>query len=210
MARRSGHFLRPSDVIEQGFSARALRYALLSAHYRAPLEFGDESMPAAASAVERLSTALAALDLVASRPAAIADDRGLVDLLVATRAMFETALDDDLSIAPALAAVFDLVKELNRRLADRALSPGDARRAADTLRDLDRVLAVMEPDAAADGQPSDEVLGLLEERVAARAARDWVRSDALRDQLAAMGILVEDTRDGQRWRHAEGASDGSS
>jgi cysteinyl-tRNA synthetase len=210
MARRSGHFLRPSDVIEQGFSARALRYALLSAHYRAPLEFGDESMPAAASAVERLSTALAALDLVASRPATIADDPGLVELLVANRAMFETALDDDLSIAPALAAVFDLVKELNRRLADRALSPGDARRAADTLRDLDRVLAVMEPDAAADGQPSDEVLGLLEERVAARAARDWARSDALREQLAAMGILVEDTRDGQRWRHAEGASDGSS
>jgi len=209
MARRSGQFLRPSDVLEQGWSARALRYALLAAHYRAPLEFGDETMPAAASAVERLSTALAALDLAAARTDAPPDDPQVGGLLGSTRSAFEAALDDDLNIAPALAAVFDLVRELNRRLADRTLSAADARRAADTLRDLDRVLAVMEPDATGDGQPSGEVTALLEERVAARAARDWARSDSLRDQLSTLGILVEDTRDGQRWRHIEESGDGT-
>ena len=209
MARRSGQFLRPSDVLEQGWSARALRYALLAAHYRAALEFGDETMPAAASAVERLSTALAALDLAAARTDAPPDDPQVGGLLGSTRSAFEAALDDDLNIAPALAAVFDLVRELNRRLADRTLSAADARRAADTLRDLDRVLAVMEPDATGDGQPSGEVTALLEERVAARAARDWARSDSLRDQLSTLGILVEDTRDGQRWRHIEESGDGT-
>ncbi len=208
MARRSGQFLRPSDVLEQGWSARALRYALLAAHYRAPLEFGDETMPAAAAAVERLSTALAALDLAAARAESPPDDPDIGSLLEATVTEFETALDDDLNIAPALAAVFDLVRELNRRLAAGSLSAVDAQRAADTLRDLDRVLAVMEPDAG-DGQLPDEVAALLEERVAARAARDWARSDTLRDQLATMGILVEDTRDGQRWRRIEEPGDGA-
>ena len=209
MARRSGQFLRPSDVLEQGWSARALRYALLAAHYRAPLEFGDETMPAAASAVERLSTALAALDLAAVRTEAHPDDPQVGSLLEATRAAFETALDDDLNIAPALAAVFDLVRELNRRLAVGSLSAPDARRAAECLRDLDRVLAVMEPDTIGDGLPSVEVEALLEERVTARAGRDWARSDALRDQLATLGILVEDTRDGQRWRRMEESGDGA-
>lgn len=209
MARRTGQFLRPADVLAQGWSARALRYALLSAHYRAPLEFGDDSMPAATSAVERLSTVLAALQLSATRTDTGPDDPQLAALLDATTAAFETALDDDLSIAPALAAVFDLVKELNRRLADRSMSADDARRAMETLHDMDKVLAVMEPDAAAQGEPSDEVIALLDERSAARSARDWARSDALRDELAGRGIVVEDTRDGQRWRHAEGTGDGT-
>ncbi|MFN8520467.1 MAG: cysteine--tRNA ligase [Chloroflexota bacterium] len=208
MARRSGHFLRPSDVLADGWSPRALRYALLAAHYRAPLEFGDESLPAAAAAVERLSTALAALDLHAGSTDTRPDDPQVASTLAAASAAFETALDDDLSIAPALAAVFDLVKDLNRRLADESMSASDARRAAETLRDLDRVLAVMEPDAS-DAQVPEQVTALLEERVAARAAKDWARSDALRDALAAQGIVVEDTRDGQRWRHAEGTGDGT-
>jgi cysteinyl-tRNA synthetase len=208
MAKRTGHFLRPADVYADGWSPRALRYALLAAHYRAPLEFGDDSMPAAASAVDRLSTALAALDLAAARSDTGHDDADVEALLTRSRAAFEAALDDDLSIAPALAAVFDLVKELNRRLADRSLSAADARRSAALLRDLDGVLGVMEPEAVADGRPSVAIEALLEERVAARTARDWARSDALRDQLAAAGVLVEDTRDGQRWRHVERTTDG--
>ena len=209
MARRSGQFLRPSDVFEQGWSARALRYALLAAHYRAPLEFGDDTMPAAAAAVDRLSTVLSALDLVASRTDTGPDDPAVASALGSARSAFETALDDDLAIAPALAVVFDLVRELNRRVADRTLSADDARRAAGALRDMDRVLAVMEPDTTADGQPSAQVMTLLDERTAARTARDWARSDALRDELAGLGILVEDTRDGQRWRRAEEAGDGT-
>ena len=195
MAKREGNIERPAEVYERGFSPRALRYALLAAHYRAPLEFSDETLVAAA-AVERLSTFLAALDAYREgRP----DDPTMPALLDATRAAFSAALDDDLSISPALAALFDFAREVNRRLDARALSTADAVRVAAFVRDLDRVLAVAEEDAAE--LPTD-LSTLLEERAAARAARDWATADRLRDELAARGIAVEDTRDGQRWRRA--------
>ena len=203
MAKRTGNFARPAEVYAAGTSPRALRYALLAAHYRAPLEFSDESLAAASSAVERLSTVLAALD---GYREARADDQALADLLAAARAAFEEALDDDLNASPALAAMFDLVRELNRRLADRLLSTADAGRAAALLRDLDRVLAVAEEDRS---ELPEELARLLEERAAARAARDWARSDALRAELAGHDILVEDTADGQRWRQAAEVAHGA-
>ena len=197
MAKRTGNIARPTDIYDAGGSPRALRYALLAAHYRAPLEFSEESLGAAASAVERLSTVLSALDTYRAERD---DDGSLPDLLAAARAGFEEALDDDLNISIALAAVFDLVRELNRRMADRGLSSADAARAAALLRDLDTVLAVAEEDRI---ELPPDVERLLEERRAARAARDWARSDALRADLARLDVVVEDTADGQRWRILE-------
>ena len=113
------------------------------------------------------------------------------------RTAFGAALDDDLNVSAALAAVFDLVRELNRRIERRTLSSADAVQALDALRDLDRVLAILpdvEPGLDADLE------ALLARRAEARAARDWAASDRLRDELAGRGISVEDTRDGQRWR----------
>jgi cysteinyl-tRNA synthetase len=201
MAKRVGNIERPADVYARGYSPRALRYALLAAHYRAGLEFSDAPLQAATAAVERLSTVLAALDAYRQDASDAAD---LPALLTATREAFTAALDDDLNIAPALAAIFDLARELNRRLDARSLSTADAARAAVLLRDLDLVLAVMEESATGSALPP-EVSALLEARQAARAARDFAGSDRLRDELAAYGILVEDTRDGQRWRRAEEA-----
>ncbi|MGZ6266164.1 MAG: DALR domain-containing protein [Candidatus Limnocylindrales bacterium] len=117
-----------------------------------------------------------------------------------TKTAFEAALDDDLNISPALAALFDLVRELNRRIDSRTLSTDDAVRATAFIRDLDRVLGIA-PQAEASLEP--ELQQLLDERTAARTARDWAGSDRLRVALAARGVLVEDTRDGQRWRRAE-------
>ena len=201
MAKRTGKLRRPAEIYDQGWSPRALRYTLLAAHYRAALEFSDESLAAATSAVERLSTALAALDIYVVDGA---DDPEVAAALERGRSAFEAAMDDDLSIAPALGALFDLVRDLNRRMADRSMSTADARSAAAALRDIDRVLGVMQADEALGGDgPSMEILALLEERIAARTGRDWARSDSLRDQLGALGIVVEDTRDGQRWKRTE-------
>ena len=143
MAKRTGNFARPADLYERGTSPRALRYALLAAHYRAGLELSDDSLAGAAAAVTRLSTALAALDAYNEDRA---DDATLQPVLAAARAAFEEALDDDLNASPALAALFDVVRELNRRVAERTLSTADARRGAELIRDLDSVLAVAEED----------------------------------------------------------------
>ena len=195
MARRSGNFERVADLVEAGVSPRALRYVLLSVHYRAPLNYSDESLPAAAAAVERIDALLTAL---AAYREERADDPGLPATLDAIRAGFEAGLDDDLNISAALASVFDGVRDLNRRLDARTLSTPDAGRAIALIRELDTVLGIAAPaDAALD----PELEALLDERVAARAARDWAASDRLRDELLVRGIAVEDTRDGQRWRH---------
>jgi cysteinyl-tRNA synthetase len=194
MAKSIGNIARVGELLEAGLSPRALRYALIAVHYRAPLNYSDESLAAAAAAVDRLDAVLAALAAYREdRP----DDPGLADLLAGAREAFGAALDDDLGISPALAVLFDLVRELNRRIDGRLLSTGDAERSIALLRDLDRVLGVLpDDDAALD----PESAALLEARAAARAARDWSASDRLRDELAVRGIAVEDTRDGQRWR----------
>ncbi len=197
MAKRTGNFALPSDVYAEGISPRVLRYALLSTHYRTGPDFTDAALATAASSVERLSTVLLTLDAYREERAG---DASLRELLESTRAAFKSHMDDDLNVAPALGAVFDLVRELNRRLADRALSSADAARAAAALRELDSVLGVVEDPVVPEADRA--VQRLLDLRVAARAERDWARSDALRAELSDLGVTVEDTADGQRWRRS--------
>src|SRR4029079_7884449 len=199
MARRVGNIARVSELLAEGVSPRALRYLLISVNYRQPLEYSDESLAAAAAAIERIDTFESALDGYAEdRP----DAADLDELLAGTRARFEAALDDDLNASAALAALFDLVRELNRRMAERSLSTADAAKGLALLRDLDRVLAILPEEA---GELPDGAAELLAAREAARAGRDWAASDRLRDELAALGVVVEDTHDGQRWKNAETA-----
>jgi len=194
MAKSTGNIARVADLIAAGVSPRALRYALTSVHYRAPLNWSDDSLPAAAAAVERVDALLTAL---ASYREDRAEDPGLPAALDGIRAAFESGLDDDLNVSAALAALFEGVRELNRRLDARALSTADAERATAFVRELDSVLGIAAP--AADALDPD-LQTMLDERAAARAARDWAASDRLRDELLSRGVAVEDTRDGQRWR----------
>ena len=197
MAKSVGNISRVVDLIDAGVSTRALRYALISVHYRQALEYSEASLDAAAAAVDRLDALVGALE---GYREARQDTGDLGEELDRARTRFEAALDDDLNVSAALAALFDLVRELTRRVADRGLSTADAGRALGVLRDLDGVLAVL-PDAADDPPPG--VADLLAAREAARAGRNWAESDRLRDELLAMGVSVEDTRDGQRWRLME-------
>ena len=202
MAKSAGNISRPGELFDAGVSPRALRYALLAVHYRAILNHSDESLAAAAAALSRLDALVAALTAYREENAG---DPTLPELLASGREAFGAALDDDLNISEALAAVFDLVRELNRRIEARSLSTDDAARALELLRDLDQVLGVL-PEAGEALDP--DLQAMLDERAAARASRDFAASDRLRDALLARGIAVEDTRDGQRWRHLVEVSGG--
>jgi cysteinyl-tRNA synthetase len=194
MAKSIGNIARVSDLLESGVSPRALRYELIAVHYRQALSFSDESLAASAAAVERLDAFVAALERYREeRP----NDETLQSALDGARSAFEAALDDDLNISAALGALFELVRDVNRRIDDRSMSTGDAVLVLDLVRDLDRVLAIL-PEPEPPLEP--ELAELLEQRAAARAARNWEASDRLRDELASRGVSVEDTRDGQRWR----------
>ncbi len=194
MAKSTGNIARISDVLDSGVSARALRYVLIAVHYRAPLNYSDESLLAATAALDRLEAAIAAL---AGYREDGADDPELNGVLATADDAFGAALDDDLNISAALAVVFDLVRDLNRRIDARILSTADARRALAAIRTFDDVLGVL-PAAVED--LDEESRRMLDERATARTNRDWAASDRLRDELAGRGIAVEDTRDGQRWR----------
>ena len=194
MAKSTGNIAKVSEVLESGFSARALRYALIAVHYRATLNYSIESQAAATAAVERLDALVAALMAYREdRP----NDESLGGALADAERAFDEALDDDLNVSAALAVLFDLVRDLNRRIDSRSLSTVDATTALDRLRSFDEVLGVL-PDPA--DELDDDTRRLLDERATARANRDWAASDRLRDELAERGIAVEDTRDGQRWR----------
>jgi cysteinyl-tRNA synthetase len=202
MAKSTGNIARVGDLLAAGVSPRALRYALLAVHYRARLDYSEASLAAAGAAVDRLDAALAALTSYREERT---DDATLDTVLADASTAFGAALDDDLNVSAGLAVVFDLVREANRRIEARSLSTADAARIVETLRDLDRVLGVLA--AVEDDLPAD-LAGMLHERAAARAARDWAASDRLRDALADRGVLVEDTRDGQRWRRIAEVSRG--
>ena len=202
MAKSTGNIARVADLLRAGVSPRALRLALISVNYRAALNHSDDSLAAAGAAIERIDAAVAALGAY-TEPGP--DDATLPDALDAARESFGAALDDDLNVSAGLAALFDLVRDLNRRMEGRSLSTADAGRALEALRELDRVLAIL-PEAVDDLDPA--VVALLDERAAARAARDFAASDRLRDELAVHGVTVEDTRDGQRWRRTVEAAHG--
>ena len=197
MSKSLGNIERVSEIVDRGVPRRALRLALQSAHYRAQLTFGEDSLQAATSAIDRLDALYAALAAYRNDGAG---DAKLDSLLAQSRTAIEDALDDDLNVSPALAALFDLVRELNRRIDARTLSTADAAKTTAFLRDVDRIFGIA-PEQ--EGSLPPELQALLDERAAARAGRDWAASDRLRDALAERGILVEDTRDGQRWRRTE-------
>jgi cysteinyl-tRNA synthetase len=188
MAKSSGNFYTLRDLLERGWSGREIRHVLLSAHYRLPLNFTFEGLAAARRALQRLDewrerlSALASTARTATPHPAAAEDK------------FAAALDDDLNISAALGTLFDLVRETNRALDHGELSPGQARGLLDYGQRLDSVLR-LEPEPAAI--PAD-IAALLEERTAARAAKDWAQSDTLRDELLKHGWMVKDTAEGTK------------
>ncbi len=199
MSKSLGNIARVSDLLAEGVEPRALRLALISAHYRTSLNYTSDSLPAAVAAIERLDAFDAALGARAARVAEAAGgvSAEVAELATSTRTRFAAAMNNDLAVPEALAALFDFIREGNRHL-DAECSAASAVALRETLQSLDETLALL-PASVTLPAGAEE---LLAARVAARTARDFAASDRLRDELAALGVLVEDSRDGQRWRIA--------
>ena len=187
MSKSAGNFYTLRDLLDRGWTGREVRYVLLSVKYREPLNFTFEGLAAARSALARFDEWSRRLDGHAGPNAEPPPPELDLDA-------FAAALDDDLNISAALGALFELVRETNKRLDAGALSPGQARALAD-WRDAVNTVLRFEPEAEAI--PS-EVTTLLAERTAARAAKNWPESDRLRDAIVALGWTVKDTKEGQK------------
>jgi len=192
MSKSLGNFYTLRDLLERGCDPAAIRYHLLTTHYRQPLNFTLDGVSAAREAVERLRDCARRLETLSAEPDQ--GGEGLEGVLSRAQADFEAAMDDDLNTSAAAAALFNLVRDLNRA----AIGGAPARRALALLRRFDGVFDVL----ADGGEPEadEEIERLIAERTAAREAGDYARADAIRDRLAERGILLRDTPGGTTWR----------
>ena len=201
MSKSLGNQYTLPDLLARGCSPRALRYLFLSVHYRQKLNFTFESLEGAAGALRRVDEMRFRLQHVAEKGE---PDPRLAESAERLRSDFAAGLADDLNVAVALAALFGFVKEVNVAIEEQRIGTGDCRRVRDVLADVDRVLGVLDPAEWPEGQAQEddaaEIDRLVAERNAARGHRDFATSDRIRDQLAARGIVLEDTPQGTRWK----------
>ncbi len=189
MSKSLGNFYTLRDILERGYDPMAIRYALLSTHYRQPCNFTFQGLEAAGHAVDRLRELRLRLDEChgnGENTARLIDD---------TRTRFIEAMDDDLNISGALGALFDLVREMNRRIDTGAVGSDGARKVRAFLDEIDTVLGVVGEESV---ELPQQVLDLVEQRETARRDKNFALADQLRNQIAQAGYIVEDTPDGPR------------
>jgi len=189
MAKSAGNFYTLRDLLEKGWSGREIRYALITVNYRLPLNFTFDGLAGARSALGRIDEWVTRLTELAGD--AKPDATSAFDLQVKG---FFTALDDDLNISAAMGQVFDLIRETNKAIDAGGVS---ASAAACLLAGWSRINSVLTLSRETTAVPA-EVLSLVEERQAIRAAKDWAGSDRLRDAILALGWNVKDTKDGPK------------
>ena len=189
MAKSAGNFFTLRDLLDTGWTGREVRYALISVHYRGALNFTMDGLAAA-------RTALSRLDAWRERLNENAGSETVSEAPDASTEGFFKALDDDLNISGALAVLFETLRETNRRMDEGMLIAAQARGLLQWLARVDAILA-LEPDAGADAIPP-EVESLVAARAAAREAKEWKKSDEIRDEISALGWSVKDTKEGQR------------
>jgi cysteinyl-tRNA synthetase len=206
MSKSLGNTLTIKELVRR-HDPEALRLYLLGTHYRHPLEFGDERIVEAGRALARLRALKDEADRLATRGTpAPGPDHGLFDEVAAHRARFEAAMDDDFNTPQALGVLFDLARVLHgarEQVAQGTAGAGAFLLGVGELVMLARVLGLLEgvrKEAVVDPQLKARIESLVYLRQEARRQRDFGEADRLRDELARLGVLIEDTRDGTTWK----------
>ena len=191
MAKSAGNFFTLRDILDRGYWGREVRFALLqSAHYRQSLNFTFEGLDAARASLGRID------EFVGRLRGILGEDSGDPPEWAAAQLVhFGEALDDDLNISNAMAALFDLIRAGNKRMDEGGLDAAGAAGVLGVLTRMDKVLALIDSKTE---EPDSEILALAEKRAAARAARDWPAADRYRDELAEKGWTVQDTPSGPK------------
>jgi cysteinyl-tRNA synthetase len=199
MSKSLGNTYTIPDVVARGFRPSAVRYLLLSAHYRKQLNFTWASLTQAEEALRRLTDFLARLGTVT----AVGSHPDVLARVADARQAFSDAMQDDLNTAAALGAIFELVRSLNSSMDGGQLGAGDLPQIREAFDVFDRVLGVLSLRQAEDDRPPvpvEEIDRLIEDRHAARRRREFSAADRIRDDLAARGVLLEDNAGGTRWK----------
>jgi cysteinyl-tRNA synthetase len=187
MSKSLGNFFTLRDLLAKAYTGREIRYLLLTAHYRETFNFTLAGLDAAKAALGRIDECVGKLRELASSATTGPD--------AAFPAKFKEVMDEDLNISGGWGVVFDWVRDTNKRLASGSLTAAEAAAALAAWSRVDGVLGI---GAKAEAEAPPELLALLDERQAARKAKDFKRSDAIRDELKSKGWAIEDTPKGPR------------
>lgn len=201
MSKSAGNFFTVRDIIEK-YDPQVLRFFMLSAHYRSPLNFSAELMEAARNGYDRIVTSVSNLNYLlenASSDTMSEDEKKLYEEAKGFIAKFDEAMDDDFNTADAIAAIFELVKFVN--------SNTDEQSSREFLQGLKDEIVMLSDICGLIVEKKQEMLdadieALIEERQAARKAKNFGRADEIRNELLSRGIILEDTREGVKWKRA--------
>ncbi len=194
MSKSQGNFHTLREVLDMGYTGREVRYELLSGHYRQSLNFAFKSLDANRTALKRLDEFSSKIK---EAMGAETESGDLPGWAANTRAKFAEAMDDDMNISGAMAALFDTVHAGNKAMAETRLLAPQAVAVSLLWQELDTVLGILE---APEEEVSSEVDELLKARTTARSEKDWPESDRIRDALASLGWRVKDTPEGPKLR----------
>jgi cysteinyl-tRNA synthetase len=199
MSKSLGNVFTVRDILDRGYRASALRYLLISVHYRKQLTFNWDVLAQAEAAVTRLADFAARVDAVSGGDA----HADVTSRVAEARGAFRAQIAADLNVPGALGVLFELVRDMNAAMDRGDVGAPDAQAIRGALEQFDAVLGVLALRRAEDERPpvpADEIDALIQARRDARRARDFARADAIRADLEARGIILEDTAAGTRWK----------
>jgi cysteinyl-tRNA synthetase len=199
MSKSLGNVYTLHDLVAKGFAPESLRYLLASVPYRKKLNFTFDGLKAATTAIERLRNYKLRLE---TDKFATGTNEALEQRTCAASEAFDAAMDDDLNTAGALGAVFEYVRDTNTAMDAGEFLAGNVPSALEFLARFDSIFDVLRPSARTDGLSDTDVDGLIAERTAAKKSRNFARADEIRAQLAAQGVILEDTKEGVRWKRS--------
>lgn len=200
MSKSLGNGVLVKELREQ-YPKEAIRYFMLSTHYRNPLNYSDEVMEQAKNSVERLSNAAGnlrhRLGVAVGSPDGTASE-SITGAMAGVLQEFHDKMQDDFNTPDAITAMFHWASEANQLLQEASIPAEDLQAALDAFEEMNGVLRIVE--TAQEELLDEEVEQLIRERAEARNSKNWARADEIRDRLAAEGIILEDTAQGMRWR----------
>ena len=193
MAKRYKNFYTLRDVLSKGYSAKAVRYLLMSAHYRSQLNFTFNGLKDAETTVNRLLEFMEKLDEINGGK----HNQNIPQLIEDVKKKFESAMDDDLNMPLALSAIHEFVSEINKAIAEGNLDEKNAKEVKEIMLDFDKVLGILEYEKA---EVPEEIKKLIEEREKLRKQKQFEKADEIREKIRQLGWEVQDTPDGPKVR----------